>query len=94
MALTYKQVREIAVNQDHIATVTVACVKAAIDVYTEAGTTPNHVNRVALAHEVLLSPENYSKLMIWAVAFVTNGTTDADILAAVKLVWNAYAGNA
>ncbi len=92
MALTYKQAREIAVNQDHIATVAVALVKAALDVYAEVDTTPNHANRLALAHDVLLSPESHAKLFIWAVAFNATTTADAAILTAVKSVWNYYAG--
>jgi hypothetical protein len=92
MALTYKQIREIAVNQDHIATVAVALVKAALDVFAEEATVPNHANRLTLAHEVLLNPEQHAKLFIWAVAFSATGTTDAAILTAVKSVWNHYAG--
>lgn len=92
MALTYKQVREIAVNQDHIATVQVAAVRAALDIAAEAPATLNHANRVTLARNVLLNPEHYAKLMIWAVAQVAANTSDAAILSAVAGVWNAYAG--
>ena len=92
MALTYKQVREIAVNQDHIATVAVALVKAALDVFAEVDTTPNHANRIILANSVLLNPENHAKLFIWAVAFTATTTTDVAILTAVKGVWDYYAG--
>ena len=92
MALTYKQIREIAVNQDHIATVCVALVKASLDVYAELATAPNHANRLTLAHSVLLSPESHAHLFIWAVAFTAVSTTDAAILTAVKAVWDYYAG--
>jgi len=92
MALTYKQIREIAVNQDHIATVCVALVKAALDVYAEEATVPNHANRSVLANSVLLNPESHAKLFIWAVAFTATTTADAAILTAVKGVWNYYAG--
>lgn len=92
MALTYKQVREIAVNQDHIATVQVAIIKAALDISAEAPETPNHANRASLARSVLLNPEHYAKLMVWAVALTAVDTKDAGVLGSVAGVWNAYAG--
>lgn len=92
MALTYKQVRDIAVNQDHIATVQVAITQAALNIASENPATPNHANRASLARSVLLNPEHYAKLMVWAVALTAADTKDAGVLGSVGAIWNAYAG--
>ena len=93
MAIAYKNVREIAVNQDHLATVQVALVQAALNIVAEAADTPNHAARVALAYKVLQEPYAYATKMIWAIALTASATTDAAILSAVGAVWNAYAGS-
>lgn len=95
MALTYTQIWGICKNNEYLEKLGVAVVKAAINVVQEAGTVPNHANRIILAQAVLNSPESYARLMIYGVAVtdaVQTAPTDANILAAVLANWNAYAG--
>jgi len=81
--MAYKDIRNLAVNQDNIATVLVAIIQQSIDV---------HAERLKLAQQVILSPESWAQKMIWAVALLAAGTSDAQVLATVKLIWNAYSG--
>ena len=89
---TYQQIRDMAVNQDIVGRLAVALVDAAIQIYAEDDTTPNHANRVAYAKSVASSPMSYAERMIWAVALMATGTQDADLKEACLLVWNAFAG--
>jgi hypothetical protein len=95
MALTYTQIWGICKNNEYLCKVEVASVKAAIQISAEADTVTNHTNRLLLAHAVLMSPEQYSKLFINGIAndsTVQTSPTDANILAAVLSNWDAYAG--
>jgi hypothetical protein len=71
-----------------------AIVQQAIAVTSELTTTTNHVNRVRLATNILLSPSTYVSDFAQAVASqaVDKTATDTVILNTVSAVWNAIAG--
>lgn len=75
--------------------ITMAAVRAALDVSAESAQTTNHANRVKLANAVLLSPDTYGQLFAFGIAVdstAAGGMTDANYLALVKQNWDAYAG--
>lgn len=95
MAWTYKEQWQQAVDVDNVLLVKVAIVKAAIAISAEDGETANHANRVALAQQVLQSPQAWAERFIWGVvtdATVQSAPSDANIYNAVAGQWNAYAG--
>lgn len=75
---------------------TMAGVRAALDVYAEAGATPGHAARAVLATKVLNSPDSYGRMFAFVVAVtVQQGAgafTDANVLSAINASWNALAG--
>lgn len=93
--------RSLANDSGFIDRVTVAAVKAAIDVSSETRRT-NGSSRAALARQVLMSPRRWGELM--AVAVAVNATIngkwadkeevpDDDIQFVVASLWDAYAGS-
>jgi hypothetical protein len=71
-----------------------AIVQQAVAITSELVTVINHVNRVRLATNILLSPATYVSDFAQAVASqaVDKTATDAVILTTVSAVWNALAG--
>lgn len=90
--LTYKQIRDMAVNQDFQAKLAIAIADAAITVYTEAGTVAGHAQRAAYATQVIKNPDSEAKQMAWAVVLIANDDADATLKATVLGIWNAFAG--
>lgn len=60
----------------------VAVIIAAQTVWTEAGTTPNHANRLIWAKAVFASPETEARRMLWSVLAQNSTLTLAQILGA------------
>lgn len=97
MALTYAQVYAVAHNNDNVARVEVAIVKAAIDIASENVNTANHTNRALFAQRVLHDPARWAAIMATGVAVdatVQTTPSDANLYNAVAAMWNAYAGAA
>jgi hypothetical protein len=76
-----------------------AIVKAAEDIYSEAGTVPGHAARAALATAIAREPDGYAVAchgqafaLAIAVTGVDNTSTDAAIYSAVASIWNLHAG--
>lgn len=71
-----------------------AIVQTAVILINEAANTVNHIHRVQLATNILLSPTTYVSDFAQAVASqgADKNSTDATILADVSGVWNAIAG--
>lgn len=90
--LTYKQIRDVAVNQDFQSKLAIAIADAAIQVYTEAPTVTGHAARAAYATQVIKSPDNEARSMAWAVILLANDDNDATLKATVLGIWNAFAG--
>jgi hypothetical protein len=90
--LNYKQIRDVAVNQDFQSKLAIAIADAAITVYTEAGTVAGHTAREAYATQVIKNPDNEAKQMAWAVVLIANDDADATLKATVLGIWNAFAG--
>jgi hypothetical protein len=90
--LNYKQIRDVAVNQDFQSKLAIAIADAAITVYTEAGTVAGHTARAAYATQVIKNPDNEAKQMAWAVVLIANDDADATLKATVLGIWNAFAG--
>lgn len=90
--LTYAQTRDFAVNTDFQQRLAVAVADAAIAVYTEATTVPNHAARAAYATEAVKNPEAIAKQMTWAVVMLANDDADATLKQTVMGIWNAFAG--
>jgi hypothetical protein len=90
--LTYKQIRDVAVNQDFQAKLAIAIADAAITVYTEAGTVAGHAQRAAYATQVIKNPDNEARNMAWAVVLLAADDNDATLKAVVLNIWNAFAG--
>lgn len=75
--------------------VAMAMAKAAADIATEATTTANHANRVALSRSVLGNPGQWSGPFAHALAaqgLDQNGSTDAQISSSIASLWNGFAG--
>jgi hypothetical protein len=89
---TYYELWEKAVSEDLRNTLQIALVDAAITVYAESDATPNHANRIALALQVVNSPETYARRMVWAIVKIATDATDASLKAAALTAWNAFAG--
>lgn len=90
--LTYKQIRDVAVNSDFQSRLIIAVADAAISVYTEATTVPSHAARAAYATEAVKNPEAVAKQMTWAVVLIANDDNDATLKTVVMNIWNAFAG--
>lgn len=88
--LNYKQIRDVAVNQDFQSKLAIAI--AAIEVYTEAGTVAGHAQRAAYATQVIKNPDNEARSMAWAVVLIAADDNDATLKAVVLNIWNAFAG--
>lgn len=72
-------------------------IAAAISISAEATSTADHGNRVALARQVMQSPQSWVQSFSFAVAVnlaVTSvsAVTDAQIDTSVAAIWNAMAG--
>ena len=69
-------------------------VMSAIAIANEPPATVDHVNRAALARQVLLSPAGAVGYFQQGVASqgLDNTATDAQIANAVNAIWNAYSG--
>jgi hypothetical protein len=89
--MAYKDIYNYANNNEYKGRLAAALVDAAIAVNGESDTTPNHANRVEFAHAVAANPASYAERMVWAVATVAAGESDANLKAAALLVWNAFA---
>ncbi len=94
MVGNYFDLSKKAASQELLSRLNVAVVDAAIGIYAEAATTPNHANRLALALAVVNSPESYAKRMIWTVVKLATDETDANLKNAVLVCWNGFAGMA
>jgi hypothetical protein len=80
--------------------IAMSLVNAAIAISSEATSTTNHANRVALAKAVLNNPVGYAQ--VFAAGIVDNlsldtaalaaAATDAQLDGSVSALWNAYAG--
>jgi hypothetical protein len=90
--LTYKQIRDVAVNQDFQAKLAIAIADAAIEFYTESSTVAGHAQRAAYATQVIKNPDNEARQMAWAVVLIANDDEDATLKATVLGIWNAFAG--
>lgn len=90
--LTYKQIRDVAVNQDFQAKLAIAIADAAIDIYNEAGTVAGHAQRAAYAMQVIKNPDSEAKNMAWAVVLLADNDNDATLKTVVLNIWNAFAG--
>lgn len=90
--LNYKQVRDVAVNQDFQSKLAIAIADAAISVYTEDPATNGHAQRAAYATQVIKSPDNEAKQMAWAVVLIAADDADATLKQTVLGIWNAFAG--
>lgn len=90
--LTYKQIRDVAVNTDFQSRLAIAVADAAITVYTEATTVANHAARAAYASEAVKNPESIAKQMTWAVVMLANDDNDATLKTTVLGIWNAFVG--
>ena len=90
--LTYKKIRDVAVNQDFQSKIAIAIADAAITVYTEAPTVAGHAARTAYATQVIKNPDNEAKNMAWAVVLLADNDNDATLKAVVLNIWNAFAG--
>lgn len=90
--LNYREVRDVAVNQDFQAKLAIAIADAAIDVYTEDGTVAGHAQRAAYATQVIKNPDSEARSMAWAVVLIAADDEDATLKATVLGIWNAFAG--
>ena len=83
-----------AQNPTTQARVQMAVSKAAQDISSEAGSTPNHAQRVQLATRVANSPQMMTQPFTTMVCAqgITATSTDADISNMVAAVWNTMAG--
>jgi hypothetical protein len=90
--LNYREVRNVAVNQDFQAKLAIAIADAAITVYTEAPTVAGHAARAAYATQVIKSPDNEARSMAWAVVLIAADDNDATLKQTVLGIWNAFAG--
>ena len=90
--LTYREVRDVAVNQDFQAKLAIAIADAAITVYTEAPTVAGHAARAAYATSCVANPDNVAKQMAWAVVLIAANDNDATLKQTVLGIWNAFAG--
>lgn len=90
--LNYREVRDVAVNQDFQAKLAIAIADAAIEVYTEAGTVAGHAQRATYATQVIKNPDNEARQMAWAVVLIAADDNDATLKATVLGIWNAFAG--
>lgn len=90
--LNYKQIRDVAVNQDFQAKLAIAIADAAITIYTEDPATAGHAQRAAYASQVIKNPDNEAKQMAWAVVLIAVDDNDATLKAVVLNIWNAFAG--
>jgi len=90
--LTYKQIRDVAVNQDFQAKLAIAIADAAITVYTEDPATAGHAVRADYATQAIKSPDSIAKSMAWAVVLLANDDADATLKQTVLGIWNAFAG--
>ena len=91
-ALTYKQIRDVAVNSDFQAKLAIAIADAAITIYTEDPATAGHAQRAAYATQVIKNPDSEARQMAWAVVLLANDDNDAMLKATVLNIWNAFAG--
>ena len=95
MAMTYVQSRDLSVKSVFIEKVFMSIANAAINISSEADNTTNHVKRIELARQVLLSTDSWSKLFAVGCALnagVQTTPNDAQIDTAVASLWDAYAG--
>lgn len=90
--LTYKQIRDVAVNIDFQQRLIIAVADAAVTVYTEASTVAGHAVRATYAKEAVKSPDAVAKQMTWAVVLLADNDDDATLKATVLGIWNAFAG--
>jgi hypothetical protein len=81
-------------DQTFLNLIQAAIVQQAVAITNEAINVVNHVNRVRLATNILLSPITYVSDFAQAVASqaVDKTATDAVILTTVSAVWNSIAG--
>ena len=104
MAASYSDMGTICNQPDFQHRVSVAMGVAAVNIYSEVGTTPGHAARAAFATKVVNG--NYSlpsvcyalmqSAAIQAAALLTvvgNGVADTDIQNQVNAIWNALAGH-
>lgn len=77
--------------------VTVAIAKACFDIFAEAGSTPNHAERVVWAKSALQNTTAVAESMMWAIisdsAILAAGdsATDGEIISAVNSFINVFA---
>lgn len=94
--MTYIQQFRFAQDQQLLDSTQQAILVAADSVILEVNTTPNHANRLTLAHNVKTGPERYTALFTQSIVSdgsIAPGTvTDAQILARVQAVWDSIAG--
>jgi hypothetical protein len=79
-----------------------ACVSTAIDIITEADTTPNHANRISLAVSVVNNPVAGERFLmpilvvnstaLWAFVRQGSALADSDVKNNISATWNAVAG--
>jgi len=81
-------------DQELIQRVQMAAVSAAQAIASEAESTPNHNNRVALANKVANAPGSYGApfTTLLCAEGITSASTDADINNMVSATWNTMAG--
>lgn len=92
---TLLQQSALAADADFVSRVKIAAVAAAIAISNESDQTPNHVNRVALARQVVSSALPWATQIAVGVAAdtsITSAASDAVISARVAAIWNTYAG--
>jgi len=89
--MAYKDVYNLAVNNEYKGRLAAALVAAAIEVYGEDAGTPNHDARKAFAKSVAANPTNYANRMVWAVASLAGNESDAELKSKSILLWNAFA---
>lgn len=94
MPITLDKQQLLSADETFIARVQQSMITQAITVATEAGNTPGHGDRMALAVNCLRAPRDNSKRFAIAVATQVNNQspTDAVINTAVAAIWNAFAG--
>ena len=96
MATTYQQqYASIQTDSAFVGRIIAAAVQTAISVYSELGTTPNHVLRAAFAIKVIASPESYQRQFCWAAVSdptIDATASDAAIFSRINAQWNVLAG--
>jgi hypothetical protein len=97
MATVYENIYNLHANSNLRNRVTVAIAKASQDILAEAGTVPNHAERLTWAKTVMHDPADEATKMMWGV--LGNATirakgetaTDAEVQAAVDAILNVFA---